>query len=229
MDVDPDDNDIAQRLLAHSICAGTSALILSIAHIHPEYWFISFFALIPFLWRLKRASLFGSILLGFILAVCYAFVALTGEAVAAPWTFLLNLLLLSLVFSTFGMAVNRIKRYIGFSPVFIAAFWLPLEYVLTHYTALGSIFSFSREGSGFVVRFGSLFGFLMISFGIVFINSLILVLIEHMSRWVASNVSFGFAEEKKYYLVFQTIAPARRRCYFSEPRAPPTPITASCF
>lgn len=225
MDVDPKHNDITLRLLVHFVCAGTSALILSIAHIHPEYWFLSLFALVPFLWRLNRTTLAGSILLGVILAGCYAFVAFTGEALVTPGIFFLNLLLLSLVFSIFGIAVNRVKRYIGFNPVFIAALWLPLEYVLTHYTALGSIFSLSNAGSGFVVRFGSLFGFLMVSFGIVFINSLILVLIEHIGHEAASNTGFTFAEEKKYYLVFETIAPARRQCYFSEPRAPPVRIS----
>ncbi len=84
MDADPKHNDITLNLLVHFICAGTSALILSIAHIHPEYRLISLFALLPFLWRLNRANLLGSILLGVILAVCYIFVAFTGEALKYP-------------------------------------------------------------------------------------------------------------------------------------------------
>jgi hypothetical protein len=223
MDVDPDDNDISQNLLAHFICAGTSALILSISHIHPECWFISFFALIPFLWRLKRAGLFGSILLGFIMAVCYAFVALTGEALTAPGSFLLNLLFLSLVFSTFGIAVNRIKTYIGFNPVFIAALWLPLEYILTHYTALGSIFSLSNAGSGFVVRFGSLFGFLMISFFIVLINSISILIIEYAGRKFISTVKSKTRCPATDFAIFESIKSTKRWAYLPDLRAPPLP------
>ncbi len=224
MDVDPKHNDITLRLLVHFVCAGTSALILSIAHIHPEYWFLSLFALVPFLWRLNRTTLAGSILLGVILAGCYAFVAFTGEALVTPGIFFLNLLLLSLVFSIFGIAVNRIRSYIGFSPVFIAALWLPLEYVLTHYTALGSIFSLSNAGSGFVVRFGSLFGFLMVSFGIVFINSLILVLIEHAYLKGCSNSKFRFSKEKLFYLRSRELILIRNSYHWPELRGPPFKI-----
>ena len=221
MDADPEHNDITLKLLVHFICAGSSALILSIAHIHPEYWFISLFAMVPFLWRLNRTTLSGSILLSVILAGCYAFVVYTDRVLVAPGSFLLNLLLLSLVFSIFGIAVNRIKSYIGFSPVFIAALWLPLEYVLTNYTALGSIFSLSNAGSGFVVRFASLFGFLMISFCIVLINSLILMLLQHAYLKGYSNSKFRFSKEKSYRFHFENILPLRNWYYILNPRAPP--------
>ena len=65
-------SDRSLRLLNHFLFAGGSALILSIAHIYPEYWFVSLFALVPFLWRVTRANLPDSILLGIILAAVAA-------------------------------------------------------------------------------------------------------------------------------------------------------------
>ena len=59
--------DQTLQFTEHFVYAGTSALVLSLAHIHSTYWFLSFFALIPFLWRLNRTSLSGSIVVGIIL------------------------------------------------------------------------------------------------------------------------------------------------------------------
>lgn len=214
-------NDSSLRFLNHFLCAGSSALILSIAHIYPEYWFVSLFALVPFLWRLNRVSLSGSIVLGIILASCYTFVAFTGEILVAPSAFLFKLFCLSLIFSIFGITVNRVRKHIGFNPVFIAALWLPLEYILTHSTSLGNIFALSNISSGFMVRFASLFGFLMLSFSIVLINSLILMFIEHIGRRVFSKGKIRFAKEKQWYRQFKNIIIFKRWYHFLDPRAPP--------
>ena len=225
MDADSRHKGIRSRLLAHFICAGTSALILSIAHVHPEYWFMSLFALVPLLWQLKRTTLAGSILLGVILACCYAFVAFIGEALAAPGDFILNLLLLSLVFSIFGIAVNGVRKYIGFSPVFVAAIWVPLEYFLIRYPGMGGVLSFPTADSSELIRFASLFGLLMISFFIVLVNSVILMLIEYVSRIRFSIARLRFPNTVKSFPLFESIKSTKRWDYLPNLRAPPTPLT----
>lgn len=212
------------QFLEDFLCAGSSALILSVVYLHPEYWFISLFALLPFLWRLTRANLCGSLVLGIILASCYAFVAFTGEVLVSPWTFLFKLFLLSLVFSVFGIAVNRIKRYTGFNPLFIAALWLPLEYVLSHYAHLDSIFTISGTDSTLLIRIGSLFGMLLVSFAIVFINSLILLVLKRVVQALRSHTTFPAKDHKRLYPSFKDIILERRWYYFPDPRAPPIKI-----
>ncbi len=207
--------------MAHFLCAGTSALILSIAHIHPEYWFLSLFALVPLLWRLNRTTLAGSILLGMILACCYAFVTFIGEALVAPGNFFLNLLLLSLVFSIFGIAVNRIKKYIGFSPVFIAALWVPLEYFLIKYPGMGGVLSFPTADSSGLIRFASLFGLLMVSFFIVLINSALFMLLEYVSQIGFSIERLRFPYKKISFPLFESIRTTKRWDYLPNLRAPP--------
>lgn len=221
IDADQESNDISSRLLVHFICAGTSALILSIAHLHPECWFVSLFALVPFLWRLNNASLPGSILLGVMLAACYAFVAFIGEILISPGEFFLKLLFLSLVFSIFGLCVNLAKKYIGFNPIFIAALWLPVEYILAHYIGLRDIFTFALADSGITVRFASLFGCLMVSFAIVLINSLILILIELVSNRDYSFRKKSFARRMIFYCHYENSIQQKIWYYTINPRAPP--------
>ena len=214
-------SDIRSKLIAHFICAGISALILSIAHLHPEYWFLSLFALVPLLWRLNRTTFAGSILLGVILACCYAFVTFIGEALVAPGSFFLNLLLLSLVFSTFGMVVNGVRKYIGFSPVFIAAIWVPLEYFLIKYPGMGGVLTFPTADSSGLIRFASLFGLLMVSFFIMLINSALFMLLEYVSQISFSIERLRFPYKKISFALFESIRSTKRWNYLPNLRAPP--------
>jgi len=201
--------------------AGSSALILSVAHTHAHYWFISVFALLPFFWRLTRVNFSGSIVLGIILAHCYAFVVSIDQILVSPWSFVSKLLLLSLIFSAFGVAVNRVKSHIGFHPVFIAVLWLPLEYLLTHHAHLGSIFTFSETDSTLLIRIGSLFGILTISFAVVLINSLVLILLSRVVQGLRSRAALPAKDNQRLYLPFKQIIIERRFYYYAVPRAPP--------
>lgn len=215
--------DRTLQFLEDLLGAGSAAFILSVAHIYPAYWFISFFALLPFFWRLTRASLGRSLVLGISLAVCYAFVAFLGEALLSPPTFLLKVLFLSLVFSAFGIAVNRAKKYLGFNAFLIAVLWVPLEYLLTRYAHLSSIFAFPEVNSTLLIRIGSLFGILMVSFVVVLINSLILILLKRVVQALSSTAKFPAREDKRPYPLFKEIILQKRWYYFADPRAPPLP------
>ena len=217
-------NDLILRLLVYFLCAGSSALFLSIINQYPEFWFISMFALVPFLWRVIKETLSGSIILSVILAGCYVFIAYSHEIVVYPSTFLFKFICINFIVSVFGIAVNRINRYLGFNPIFIAALWLPLEYGLTHYAGFETIFAFTQSGSGFVLRLASLFGFLIVSFCVILINSLILMLFEHAYSKGCSNSKFRFSKEKLHYLHFENIVPFKSWYYVLNPRAPPLRI-----
>jgi apolipoprotein N-acyltransferase len=203
--------------------AGTSALILSVANLYPNYWFLSFFALLPFLWRLTRANLFRSIDLGIILGGSYAFVVFTGELLVSPWVFLFNLFGLCLIFSLFCVAVSVVKKYAGFNPVFIAVLWLGIEYTLTHDPVLGNILTLPDTGSGFLIRFSSLFGILMVSFAVVLINSLLLILFKRLAQALCSRTTFATKKDQGFYSTFKQPTLKRHPYYFPTPRAPPFP------
>ncbi len=221
MRVNPPEEDKSLRFTEDFICAGSSALILSLIHLYPDYWFLSIFALLPFLWRLTSTNLSGSIILGTILGNCYAFVAFTDQILISPWIFLLKLFSLCIIFSAFGVAVNRINRYTGFNPIFIAALWLPFEYALCNYTHLENIFTFSGTDSTFLIRISSLLGILMVSFVIVLINSLILIAIRRAVQAFCSETKFSLEDKKISYPFFKEVILQKLCYYYPMRRTPP--------
>lgn len=203
--------------------AGSSALLISVAHLYPEFWFVSLFALIPFLWRAIRVSLFESVILGGLLAASYCFVSFRPESWATPGTFLFTVVGLIALFALYGTIVNRIKKHLGFNIIFIAALWLPLEYALSHYAGLENLFAISADENTLPLRIGSLFGMLMISFIIVLINSLILVILRQVAQALLSRGTLPIPDDKRPYPPFKEIILERCWYYFPDVRAPPLP------
>ncbi|MCD6161348.1 MAG: hypothetical protein J7K40_02920 [candidate division Zixibacteria bacterium] len=214
-------SDNLQRFLLNFICAGLSAFILSISHFYSGIWFVSLFALVPFLWRVIRTNMYDSIILGVILGGCYIFIIFPNEAFSSPLTFLFRFFSLSFIFSVFGLGVNRVNKYFGLNPVIIAALWLPLEYLISNNSISGNIFVFTGNQSGVMARFASLFGFLMVSFVIVLINSLILIIINYAGNRKATINKFKFIREKiQYHHITQKVVCESWYC-LPELRGPP--------
>lgn len=101
--------------------------------------------------------------------------------------------------------------------------WLPLEHALSHYAHLGSIFTFSETDSTLLIRFGSLFGMLMVSFVVVLINSLILIVLKRVIQALRSHATFPAKDDKRPYPPFKEIILERRWYYFPDVRDPPLP------
>jgi apolipoprotein N-acyltransferase len=209
------------RLAEDFLCAGSSVLLIACAQLHPELWFVALFALVPFMWRTVKVGLGRSLVLGAFLATAYSFVAWPIMSWVSPGAFLTKLASLNILFALYAVAVNRIKRYVGFNAVFIAALWLPLEYILSHYTHLGSMFGFTTTDSGLVYRVSSLFGVLMISFVVVLVNTLILIFLKRVVEVLCSKAAFSVKIDKQTFTFFKEILFETRGCYFTSPRAPP--------
>jgi len=175
------------RWAENFLCAGSSALLISVPHFYPELWFFSLFALVPFLWRVTRVSLKESLALGGLLAVSYAFVACSFDSWAFSGPHLLTLVSLILLFAIYAAFVSAVKKHLGFNAIFIAALWLPIEYVISHYANLEYLFAVVPDESGLMFRFGSLFGLLMVSFVIVIVNALILTTLGRILRALRSR------------------------------------------
>ncbi|HWR83530.1 MAG TPA: hypothetical protein VN285_09520 [Candidatus Deferrimicrobium sp.] len=208
-------------LKAGVIAAGSSAALLSLSHLWPELWFVTLFALVPFLWRLCNVNLRGAILLGMMLATGFVCATSVTDAALSPMSFLVRLLAFNVVFIVFGIGVNRTKKYIGLDPLIIASLWCPLEYALIRYTGLGTPFSLSEGVPGFVAGFCSLFGLLIGSLVIFLGNSLILLLAERLKTWTHTLREFLAASERKVYTVSHQIISERNWSPLCHGRAPP--------
>lgn len=212
-----------QSLLTGFLCAGSSSLLISLAHLYPQFWFVSLFALVPFLWRAIQASLKESVLLGCLLATsCYLVGFPSGTEVAAG-VILLQLLGLNAIFAVYAAGVNRIGRHIGINAIFVAALWLPLEYAISHWAGLESLFTLSASELDWPIltRIGSLFGMLMVSFVIVLVNSLVLLFLRQVVQALSTKAGHPARVEKPIYAPFKEILLEGHWHYYSDPRAPP--------
>lgn len=223
------EEDFPLRLVRLFLAAGSSALLLSIVHLYPVFWFLSLFALVPYFWRLKRAGLVDSAVLGLILAVCFSFVIFVEDLRAAQEAFLVKLFALSFILSLFGTIVNRIEKHFGYYPVYIAALWLPLEYCLIRYGGTGMILNLRAADSGCLARIGSLLGLLTISFFIVLVNSVGVMIIEYAGRKLFSTLNSQYCPRPKSFSVFESIESTKRWNYLPDLRAPPLHSQISSF
>jgi hypothetical protein len=209
------------RLLENFLCAGSSALLIPIAHLDADLWFISAFALIPFLWRCRQVSLLESVALAGVLAASYDFLTVPVASWATPGAFVFKLLILNLLFAVLAIAANRSAKYIGPKSVFIAVCWLPIEYIMSHYTDLGSIVAFLESDATLLIRIGSLSGILLISLVVVLVNWLIIALLGRVLQALCATRTFASDDRNRLSLFSEEIAFQIGWHYFIDPRAPP--------
>jgi apolipoprotein N-acyltransferase len=174
--------------------AGTSALLLALVRLYPDVWFLSFFALVPFLWRTIRANVGSSIISGLILASCYMLVVQPHDAWNDPSAWFFGLSILGSVFWLYGCAVGWVYRRLGRNAILVALIWLPAEYLVSYQTDFTIVPMLVHGSGGFFVRIASLGGLLVLSFSVVLINLLILAAIDKIANVVSSGSAF---HEKK--------------------------------
>ncbi|MCK5602278.1 hypothetical protein KAR91_10425 [Candidatus Pacearchaeota archaeon] len=206
------------------LCAGTSALLVAVPCLHPDYAFVSLFALVPFLWRAIRVGLIEALILGALFGTLFFFVT---AQISVTETRSISLLYLSAViipFSIYSAAVNRIAKHIGFNVIFLAILWLPVEYASGYCPHLNSIFVFPDLDSSILVRISSLFGGLIVSFLIVLVNSLMITASEYYVRVIPSIGTWSAEADEEIYEVYWETSFNRHWSYISHPRAPPSPL-----
>jgi apolipoprotein N-acyltransferase len=162
--------------------------------------------------------------LGAALGASYCLVTVGAASWGTPGPFLVKFLSLNLLFVLYGLLVHSVARHIGFNIVVIAALWLPVEYLLSHYAHLWGIFNFAGSGSVVLGRVGSLFGVLMVSFLVVLINSLILIASEHVVRALSSSGTSPSRSQRRERFVrpIRHTITKKQWVYALSPRAPPS-------
>jgi len=195
--------------------------MFAFAHVHPELWFLSFIALVPFLWRLCHVNRLQAAALGVILATTYVIATSSADLLDTPQAFLFKLGLLNVAFAIFGFAINRVRKHLGFNPLFIALLWFPLGFVLVQYTDVEGFFYQSHGSLHLVSGFGSLLGILIWSFIIILGNSLIVIFARDFLRKLFRRSKYRSQNDRQ--LLLQFAAPLFNRHWYCVPnrRAPP--------
>jgi hypothetical protein len=158
--------------------AGMSALLLLLASLFSEYSFLSLIALTPFLFRISKADVSESMRLGFLLGLAFLAVTLADSLVTDPLSAMLKLLYGTALFTLFAWTLWKARTAFGFNPIITALIWAGFELAAVKLGLvrglLGSADFSIQHLSGLVV----LFGFIIVSFIIVLLNSLLLIAVE---------------------------------------------------
>lgn len=163
------------------LCAGSSAVLLCFSHVHPQLWFVSLFALVPFMWRLCHVGRGQAVAVGLTLASVYVCLTYLGLLVEAPGMFLARLLLFNAAFAVFALALNSARGRLRFNPLIIAGLWAPAGCLLVQYGGLNDLFGLSA-GPELIGGLSSLGGLVVWSTVIILGNGLILLLARYVKR-----------------------------------------------
>jgi hypothetical protein len=165
-------------ILIHFICAGSSALILSLAYAFTDFWFFYIFALAPFMLRVANSDWCGSAFAALFLGLSLALILYPGNSGRSVYGYFGDVLFLCFTFVFFSVALNRLRRF--FKPGFFLAILLcfPLEYFHKTVLDLDRTFLALKWDSGFIFRTASLSGFVFGAFLLIALNSFLLLFIE---------------------------------------------------
>ncbi|NIN00555.1 MAG: hypothetical protein GTO24_21465 [candidate division Zixibacteria bacterium] len=124
--------------------AGSSALLLLLANLFPHYWYVSFFGLTPFLYRIIKATPGESLRLGFLLGISLFGAWTINSLLSAPLVSLLKLISGTALSSLFGWSVGWARQRWGFNPSVVAVLWVGLETGLVKLGVVGG--TYRRSG-----------------------------------------------------------------------------------
>jgi hypothetical protein len=212
------------------IFAGSSALLLLVANLFPAYWYFSFFALTPFLYRVIKASPSESLRLGILFGLSFFAVSGIDSQMNPSFHLILKLLSGTALFALFGWTVGRARKRWGFSPSIVALLWVGLEIGLVKLGWVNALLGKAEFSHPFFGGLLALFGFLTVSAIIVLLNSLLALLIlktlEIVRSW-GKKFSRSGCEATRH--LFSTPSLIAQKVYFvPEGRAPPYIISTVC-
>jgi len=203
------------------IFAGSSALLLLLTSLFPAYWYFSFFALVPFLYRIIKATPTESLRLGSLFGISFFAVSVIDSLPTSPLHSVFKILMGTGLFAVFGWAVGWARKHWGFYPSIVAMLWVGLEITLMKLGFTGGLLVQDEFSNPFLHGLVGLFGFLIVSVIIVILNSLLVLAI--VKTLVATRSKADIVKEVKRKWQFSFI------CYFAvkkiytvpEGRAPP--------
>jgi apolipoprotein N-acyltransferase len=204
------------------IFAGTSALLLLIANLFPDYWFFSLFALTPFLYRVIKASPSESLRLGILFGFSFFAVSEFGGSGFVGVIHELPLLISGTgIFGLFGWAVGWARKRWGFNPSIVALLWVGLEIGLVKLGFINGLFGKAEFSHSFFSGLVTLFGFLTVSAIIVLFNSLLVLLFIKTLEVTRPRGKILQKKEKIWSLLFTPGIFSQKVYLVPEGRAPP--------
>jgi apolipoprotein N-acyltransferase len=203
------------------IFAGGSALLLLLANIFPQFWYFSFFALTPFLYRIVKAAPVDSLRLGFLFGLPFFGVWLIDSLFASPLLWILKLLSGTVLFALFGWAIGKARQRFGFDPSLVALLWVGLQMGLIKLGLVGGFLGETGFTHPFLHGLIGLFGFLAASAIIVLLNALLVLAITKTLEVIRPRRNPDAKSEKIWNFNFTRNFFTEKLYLVPEGRAPP--------
>ena len=153
--------------------AGTSGLLLLVVNYFPQYWYLSFLALSPLLFRMLVATPREAWQLGFLFGLTFLSVSALQSASFSLLPAASKVLVGTAILGLFGWLVGHARLRWGFNPIMIALLWVAFEPWLVKLGFTSGLFRQAEVSHPLLNGVGGLFGFLIISLIIVLCNSLL--------------------------------------------------------
>ena len=214
---------------AHSfIFAGGSALLLLVANLFPDYWYFSFFALTPFLYRIIKATPGESFRLGLLFGLSFFGASATGWLGSSPVLAVVRLLCGTALFALFGWTIGWARKRSGFNPCMVAVLWVGLEFGLARLGLVGGLLGGTGFSHPILHGLAGLFGLLAASAIIVLLNSLLALAIIEAVKTARIRVRRAVKEARTWGLLFVFDFSTHKAYLVPEGRAPPLIPETAC-
>ncbi|MBI5867161.1 MAG: hypothetical protein HZB43_02530 [candidate division Zixibacteria bacterium] len=202
--------------------AGASALLLLLAHAS-NCWYLSFVALIPFLYKSNRSNEAIGLKLGFFMGLSFLTVSGIDTLVTTPWIALLRISIGTALFSLFGWTLARVRHHWGFQPVLAALLWVALEAGLMQTGFDNGLFAETELSLSVPMwhSIATLFGCLIVALIIVLINSLLLAALETAVAIVRARGHLTTEGKSNWDLILSPGLVTQSLRLVSEERGPP--------
>jgi hypothetical protein len=205
------------------IFSGTSAALMLIASFYQAYWYLSFVALAPFLYKIIRAGPREAARLGILLgAVYFGILFADSSLIPGPLT---GLHWLGGVFflGAFGWTIAAARERWGFNPAVIALLWAVVKLSADVSGIPDNSLWAAERGIPFLKGMGVVFGLVTISLCIILVNSILALVLARVMDQMKNPEKLEVDDrmDRSFYGI--KAYPATGDYLIPDGRAPPSP------
>lgn len=217
----PSDEPVLTAWAISFVFGGSSALLLLVANLFPAYWYFSFFALTPFLYRIIRAMPGESFRLGLLFGLSFFGASAAGSGEFSFFLTTIRLLCGTVLLASFGWSIGWARQRWGFNPSMVALLWVGLELSLAKLGFTSGLLGETALSHPMLYGLAGLLGLLAASAIIVLLNSLLAFALTKVVQAKGTGVKSAIEDTRTWDLLFALDFSIQKTYLVPEGRAPP--------